>query len=602
MAGSLHLLVCQYYLREAQAVVQGPEFENVTVSAYPDVCVHPQADRMAIVERLFHTAAADDRTVMLVGACFLLRNGAQALKEDKFRRIHHTDLCFHLLANKTWVDAQMRAGAYLATPGWLESWVQHMDQWQFDQPTARAFFAESASKLVLLDTGVDPASEGRLKACAEFLGLPAETVPVGLDRFRIELLRLVQDWRLEEARRDAATAVGQANRKLADYMLAMDLLVKLTRIMSEDEAIHVILELFTMLFGATNVSYVPITSEGAGAVRSTRPGTPDADRMREWIERLGPAEDQACTETGFCVRIKYQGVTVGILAADAMAFPQHEQDYLNLAIEIVDLCGLAIANARTVTQRERAEAELRQKSDELARSNADLEQFASVASHDLQAPLRRITAFGELLEEDAGPTLNAAAREHLARMRKSASRMQRLIEGLLAYARVTTRGKPFGTVRLGAVVQQALDDLAPRIEESHGHVEIGDLPTVRADELQMYQLFQNLIGNALKFVAPGRSPTVRVTARPAASGLVEIAVADNGIGFDEAYLGKLFQPFQRLHSEEEYPGSGIGLAVCQKIAQRHGGTITAHSRPGEGATFVVTLPEGGSEGGVGARA
>ena len=590
MAASLHLLVCQYYLREAQAVVQGPDFENVAVSAYPDVCVHPQADRIAVVERLLGNAAADGRTVVLVGACFLSQKGAQPLAEDKFRRIHRVDLCFNMLVNRALVDGQMRTGAYLATPGWLESWPQHMEQWRFDQSTAQSFFAESASKLVLLDTGIDPDAGARLRACAEFLTLPAEIIPVGLDRFRLELLRLVQDWRLEEARRDAAAAVGQANRKLADYMMALDLLVRLTRIMTEDEAIRVILELFTMLFGATNVSYVPVTPEGVGTVHSTRPGTPDAFRMKEWIDRLGATEDQAPTGTGFCVRIKYQGATVGILAADAMAFPKHEQDYLNLAMEIVDLCGLAIANARTITQRERAEAELRQRSEELARSNAELEQFASVASHDLQAPLRRITAFGELLEADAGPGLNETARDHLARMRKAAARMQRLVDGLLAYARVTARGKPFGTVRLATVVQQAVEDLASRIEESHGRVEVGDLPTVRADELQMYQLFQNLIGNALKFVAPGAAPVVHVAARPAASGLVEITVSDNGIGFEEAELKELFKPFHRLHSEEEYPGSGIGLAVCQKIALRHGGTITAHSRPGAGATFVVALP------------
>ena len=441
MAASLHLLVCQYYLREAQAVVRGADFEGVSVASYPDVCAHPQADRMAVVERLFGTAAAEDRTVVLVGACFLLRNDALELTEDKFRRIYRTDLCFHLLANKEWIDAQVRAGAYLTTPGWLESWRQHMSEWQFDQPTARAFFAESANKLVLLDTGTDPDAAARLRACAEFLGLPAEILPVGLDRFRLELLRLAQDWRLDVARRETAAAVGQANR--------------------------------------------------------------------------------------------------------------------------------------------------------------ELEQFASVASHDLQAPLRRIAAFGELLVEDAGPNLNAAAREHLDRMLESAARMKRLIEGLLAYARVTTRGRPFEPVRLATVAQQAVEDLASRIEESQGRVEVGELPTVRADELQMYQLFQNVIGNALKFVAPGRHPVVRVTARLAAPGGVEIAFADNGIGFDEAYLDKLFQPFQRLHSEKEYPGSGIGLAVCQKIAQRHGGTITAHSRPGEGATFVVTLPEGGSEGGSG---
>lgn len=435
MAASLHLLVCKYYLREAQSVVQGRDFENVTVSAFPDVCVHPQADRRAVTERLSDNASADGRTVVPVGACFLMRNDAPELAEHGFRRNHCNDSCFHLLVNMDVVDGQVRAGAYLVTPGWLESWPQHMYQWRFDQCTARAFFVKSASKVVLLDTGVDPETDARLRAFSDLLGLPAEVIPVGLDRFRLELLRRVQDWRLDEARRDAAMAVEQAN--------------------------------------------------------------------------------------------------------------------------------------------------------------AELEQFVSVASHDLQAPLRRLTAFGELLEADAGPGLDTAAREDLNRMRKSAARMQRLIDGLLAYSRITTQGNAFGIVRLAVVVRQVVADLAPRIEACGGRVEVGELPTVRADELQMHLLFQHLIGNALKFVAVGCQPMVRVAVRSVAPGMMEIAVADNGIGFDEAQLGKLFKPFHRLHSEDEYPGSGIGLAICRKIVQRHSGTITAHSRPGEGATFVVTLPEGG---------
>jgi signal transduction histidine kinase len=141
------------------------------------------------------------------------------------------------------------------------------------------------------------------------------------------------------------------------------------------------------------------------------------------------------------------------------------------------------------------------------------------------------------------------------------------------------------------VVQHSLEDLAQRIQETGGKIEVADLQVVMGDELQMYQLFQNLIGNALKFVPPGRAPHVIVSSRRIEKEMAEITVADNGIGFDERFLEKIFQPFQRLHNEQEYPGSGIGLAVCQKIVQRHGGTITAHSRPGEGSTFVITLPE-----------
>jgi signal transduction histidine kinase len=191
-------------------------------------------------------------------------------------------------------------------------------------------------------------------------------------------------------------------------------------------------------------------------------------------------------------------------------------------------------------------------------------------------------------------------------MHAAAARMQTLINDLLSFSRVTTKGQPFGPVDLGGVVREVLSDLETRIESSGGHVEVGDLPTIDADAVQMRQLFQNLIANALKFRRPDAAPVVKVTAVTSteagvpggngdgggdgAAGTVEIRVADNGIGFEEKYLDRIFNVFQRLHGRDQYEGTGIGLAVCRKIAERHGGSVTATSRPGEGTTFVVTLP------------
>ncbi|MGH9363587.1 MAG: sensor histidine kinase, partial [Thermoanaerobaculia bacterium] len=234
---------------------------------------------------------------------------------------------------------------------------------------------------------------------------------------------------------------------------------------------------------------------------------------------------------------------------------------------------------------------------ELARSNRELEEFASVASHDLQEPLRKITAFGDRLRGLAGG-LDEKGRDYLERMQNAAARMQGLIEDLLAYSRVTTRAQPFARVDLAAVVRDALSDLELRIERSDAALAVGELPTIDADASQMRQLFQNLLANALKFQRPGEAPAIRVSAElrdgAGESGAgpphCRITVEDNGIGFDEKYLDRLFKPFQRLHGQSVYEGTGIGLAICSKIAQRHGGSITASSRPGEGARFVVTLP------------
>jgi len=250
-----------------------------------------------------------------------------------------------------------------------------------------------------------------------------------------------------------------------------------------------------------------------------------------------------------------------------------------------------------MAQRRAAEEELRTLTVQLCTSNRELQDFATVASHDLQEPLRKIQTFGDRLRVKCMDALSVEGRDYLARMQGAAGRMSSLINDLLTFSRVTTKAQPPAPVDLSALVRDVVGDLEARIEHECGRVEVGELPTVEADAMQMRQLFQNLIANGLKFHAAGRPPEVRVSAGPAealADGreAVQVSVADNGIGFDEKYLDRIFAVFQRLHGRGEYEGTGIGLAVCRKIVERHGGAITARSTVGEGSTFLITLPLG----------
>lgn len=247
-----------------------------------------------------------------------------------------------------------------------------------------------------------------------------------------------------------------------------------------------------------------------------------------------------------------------------------------------------------VTERKLAEEQLKINSRKLEISNRELQDFASVAAHDLQEPLRKIQSFSDRLLTRAKSELNEDCRDYLDRIQNSAKRMATLISDLLTYSRVTTRAQPFVPVNLNDIVKHAISDLEVRVEQTRGKVEYGKLETIDADALQMHQLFLNLINNALKFHRPNEIPEVRISTKilDAEKGkkLCEISVQDNGIGFEEKYLDRIFTIFQRLHGRQEYEGTGVGLAVCRKIVDRHGGTITAKSNPGEGATFVVTLP------------
>jgi PAS domain S-box-containing protein len=249
--------------------------------------------------------------------------------------------------------------------------------------------------------------------------------------------------------------------------------------------------------------------------------------------------------------------------------------------------------SRDITAHKLAEEALNRTAEELARSNAELEQFAYIACHDLQEPLRMVTSYLGLLEEDCKGRLGVAADEWIAFAVDGAKTMQTLIQDLLAYSRVGTRGKPFAPADCNGVLGKALENLKVAIQENGAMVTHDPLPTVMADDTQLMQLFQNLIGNGIKFHSD-QPPRVHVSAAREDGGW-RFAVRDNGIGLDTKYADRIFLIFQRLHTRDEYPGTGIGLAVCKKIVERHGGRIWVESAVGKGATFCFTLPAKGNE-------
>ncbi|MDB5181489.1 MAG: domain S-box protein [Candidatus Saccharibacteria bacterium] len=255
---------------------------------------------------------------------------------------------------------------------------------------------------------------------------------------------------------------------------------------------------------------------------------------------------------------------------------------------------LRIANEELERRVEERTAQLEETNVNLQRSNQELQDFAYVASHDLQEPLRKIQAFGNLLEEEYAPVLGEG-QDYLKRMRNAAARMSALIEDILSFSRVTTKARGFTKVDLNVVAVEVLEDLETRIEDTRATIQIQRLPTIDADAMQIRQLLQNLISNALKFHKTGTDPVVKISATKEISHdkgkkYCRLLIEDNGVGFEEKYLDRIFAVFQRLHSRDSYEGTGIGLAVCRKIVERHGGSITATSKPGEGATFIIYLP------------
>jgi PAS domain S-box-containing protein len=245
---------------------------------------------------------------------------------------------------------------------------------------------------------------------------------------------------------------------------------------------------------------------------------------------------------------------------------------------------------RDVSERLAMEHELAQRADRLQGTNAELQDFAYTASHDLSEPLRMVASFLGLLERRSAGDLDEKGREYLRQASDGASRMRHLIDDLLLYSRVANDEPSREQVDLHALVDGVLAVLGPAIADADATVEVGELPTLEAEPTQLAQLLQNLIGNAVKFHVRGRPPTVRVVARRTIGATV-VTVADDGIGIDEADQERIFAMFTRLHGRDEYAGTGIGLAICRRIAERHGGRIYVESTPGGGSAFHTLLPD-----------
>jgi light-regulated signal transduction histidine kinase (bacteriophytochrome) len=299
------------------------------------------------------------------------------------------------------------------------------------------------------------------------------------------------------------------------------------------------------------------------------------------------------TRAEIAVPIKLSQKVMGVLdvQSDAVGGLTTEDELL-----LTGLCGqiaIAMEYRRVEDGRIQAEARLKTSLAELERSHRELQEFAYISSHDLQEPLRKIQAFSDRIQNQYQTVLDERGLDYLVRMQQAAARMQTLIQDLLAFSRVTTRTHPFQQIEVAEIVEAVLLDLEMSLQEVGAQVILGDFPMLEADPIQIGQMFQILIGNAVKFRRRQIPLVIHIKGydlvEPA--GHCQFVVADNGIGFEEKYRERIFGVFQRLHGRTEYEGTGVGLAVCRRIVERHHGRITANSTPGQGTTFTILLPK-----------
>ncbi|MBI4403958.1 MAG: hypothetical protein HY537_07350 [Deltaproteobacteria bacterium] len=389
---------------------------------------------------------------------------------------------------------------------------------------------------------------------------------------------------------------SDARKKLADYALVIDLLGKLSGAASEQTLAEDIFHLFEMLYGPFRwAAYLPVVETQPGEIK-VRGILDDNASMAARMLDLKTEYSWTPSRKGFLLRIEREGALLAIVAVEDFLLVDHIEHYLNLALNLTPILGLAVSNARVyqrlrneISERQRSEQALQQTTHALARSNKELEQFAYLASHDLQEPLRMISNYVSLLKMRYAGKLDQDADEFIEYAVDGAKRMQALINSILEYSRVGKAALKPEPVDLTDVIKESLSNLRVSVEESDAVIKMDTLPTVMGNRERLVLLFQNLIGNAIKYRKKEEAPMIYVSGKEDGSRW-ELSIKDNGIGIDESSTDRIFMLFQRLHGKSEYPGSGVGLAICKKIVEQHGGRIWVESKPGEGSTFRFTLP------------
>jgi diguanylate cyclase (GGDEF)-like protein len=349
MPNKLCLLVCRNYFSEINQVIQQEGFVDVTVKQYPQYCLKsriPEKDIQTInSERL-----SSDNSVFLADNCLLKqtidRNYSQVPQDLDHQDSHKPGHCLEMFANRELIEYFSRDGAYMVSPGWLAHWQSILEDWGFDQETAKMFFQECSTHIVLFETYSNPENNARLIEFTNYIDLPFQVVPIGLDHFRLMVSQMITEWRMKKNDGKTAESLNQVQQQLANYALAFDMLANLTRMMSEDNAVQEIINIFSMLFAPQEISYISMVGGNLNKVYPPQKSQGDAESIFQWAVSNSFEYHVSENIDGFYLRIQSQVETVGVIDVKHITFPQYCQQYLNMGLVLAPLCGLTISNAR----------------------------------------------------------------------------------------------------------------------------------------------------------------------------------------------------------------------------------------------------------------
>lgn len=581
MGAPLCILCCANFQAELTAAAALEGGDEVRVAAFPARCGRPPLGW----DELPPLTAPDCSEVLVLGrAC--LKDLATAPAPLPSRRLLVQEQCFHLVACPSLVNEALGQGAYLVTPSWLADWRGHLAELGFSPDSGAELWRESCRELLLLDTGLDPQAPANMAEAAAALGVPARCVAVGLDQTRLLLGRWLAEWRLRNEQQRAQEQEWRHRRELADQVSAMDLLARLAKSRQEPEAIAAILDLCRMLFAPDQLYYLRVE----GGIPQPEPGLPLAlldamtglDRDHAWLP----------SGRGFMVRIAQGDQTLGVVALDQLAFPEHRARYLNLTLGLLGVWALAIDNART--HKHLVEAE----------KMASLGVMVAGVAHEINTPLGvSLTAATSLREQAKRVSEDFQGRkltqsDLLAFLNRSTTATQLLEQNLHRMAHLVENFRQVAVLgkapeqhqfRLASCLAEVIRSLGERLPQERFAVDIQGDPEIRSYPEDWASIFTNLLTNSLRHGFKDRARGSIQIAMGLGPGGLWLDYRDDGAGMDASVLARLFDPFFTTDLQH---GMGLGMhLVYNLVTQRLGGTIACASRPGQGVHFRLEIPQ-----------
>lgn len=520
----LCILVCEFFEKEAAAIIQAEGFDDVTTAAFPSRCGQPQVTWNEL-HRLVRPHR-DCSRIHLLGGCCTAQLSKKSNKKVRTRQgekifVQNLEQCFYMLAGREIIDGYLKEGAYLVTPGWVRTWRDRVKEWGFegDSEMAREFFNQSSKRLVLLDTGIDPKSSAYLREFADFVNRPYVVVPVGLDFFRLFLTKIVLQRRLEN--NEAINALDDARRRTADYAMSLELLSKLAWVMNEKEAAANILDLFTMLFAPGKLRYLPYENGKPGEILSISRGDVENTPIPQNLVNFHRNYTWTGSGKGFLLRIPYGNDTLGILEVDEIAFPEYKEHYLNLALSIAPVCGLAIKNAITYQQIMQAEEQIK---DSLAEKEMLLKEIHHRVKNNLQVISSLLYLQSRYIKDDQ-------ALEIFKNSQKRVEAMALIHENLY-------KSKDLSKINfreyLSSLILSIYNSYHLHVGQVRLEIQVKDIILDINTSIPLGLVINELVSNSLKHAFPnGRKGRLRVNLEESKDKGYDfiLTVEDNGIGF-----------------------------------------------------------------------